>query len=104
PSPRREVLALEKDPEGSQEDLEIKPQSDVVHVPDVALELLVPVEAVASVDLGPARQTGPHFMTACLRWVVAFEVLHQQRSWPHEAHVAAQDVVKLGQFIQAGAA
>lgn len=63
--------------------------------PDVLGELLVPRERVAAVDLHPTRDARQHVVTSSLLRCVTREVLHEQRSRAHQAHVAAQDVPKL---------
>src|SRR5687768_2249111 len=35
-----------------------------------------------------------------LTLIVTFEILHEQWTWPHQAHLAAQDIDEFWQFIQ----
>src|ERR1035437_2082304 len=48
------------------QNLGIKPQAPMIHVPHVQLELLFPCKAVASVHLHPPGHTRLHLMTASL--------------------------------------
>ena len=86
------------------EDLDVKPETAVVNIPHIEGEFFLPGERVAAVHLRPAGDAGAHFMSACLFWGVAVEVLHQQRAWTHQAHVTFEHVEELRQLIQAGGA
>ena len=76
----------------------------MIHVPDIKAELLFPGDGIASIDLGPAAEAGLHIEAASLLGRVKREVLHQEGPGADEAHLAAQDVEQLGQFIDGGGA
>ena len=89
---------------GACQNLEVERQSDVVDIPDVEGELLLPGEGVSAVDLAPAGDARGDLVTPRLLWRVPVEIADEERSRPDEAHVAAEHVPELGQFIEAEAA
>ena len=71
----------------------------MVHIPDVVLELILPTQGVAPVDLSPSRDAWSHFMTTSLTCIVEGEVLHQQRTRSNHRHVALEHIPELRQFV-----
>lgn len=49
-------------PDGQGDDLQVQPKRQVIHVPHIQIELLLPGERVAAVHLRPASDAGAHFM------------------------------------------
>ncbi len=99
-----DAFAFENLRQRHKEDLDIQPESTVIHIPDVELEFLFPRERVAAVHLRPAGDAGAHFVAACLFRRVTLEVLHQQRARTHQAHIAFKHIEEFRQLIQAGGA
>jgi len=84
------------------QDPKIQHHVPVVHVPDIQLEPLFPIEPVPAVDLSPTGNARPYLMAAALKIVVAQQVLRQERPRPHDTHIASQNIPELRQFVQAG--
>lgn len=89
---------------GEQEDAYVGGEGAVVDVPHVQLELALPGDGIAAVDLGPAGDAGADVVAAGLFGRVEGEVLHQQGAGADEGHVAAKDVYQLGKFVDGGGA
>src|SRR5690606_35846285 len=53
-------LACEHLPHRAEEYSQVEPERAILHVPEVERAALLPGKRVASIDLRPARQTGPH--------------------------------------------
>src|SRR5665213_2928687 len=98
---RADSLAPQDAPQGQAEYLDVEPEGSVIDIPHVEGELLVPGNRVSPADLRQTGDSRPDLVPPRLSRCVAFEIAHQQRSWADQAHVAAQDVPELGQFIQA---
>src|ERR1019366_6914471 len=81
----------------------IQPEAQLIHVPHVQLELLLPSETVTAVPLRPAGDSRPHFMTTPLERGVSGRVFGEQGSWTDKAHVALNHVPELRQLIEARA-
>ena len=94
-------LMLQDFPHGSDEDPDVEPEGNVIHVPDVEAEPLAPSQGVSSIHLRPARYSGSYGVPPRLFRSVPFEILYEQGAGADETHVAPQDVQELGQFIQA---
>src|SRR5258706_12784777 len=60
------------------QDPKIKPEGAMVDVPDIQAQAFVPGLSVASVDLGPAGETGPHLVAPRLLGGVEREILDEQ--------------------------
>ena len=99
-----DAFALDDFEQGAQQDAQVEPEAQVVDVPDVEGELFFPTDGVTAVDLGPAGDAGPDGVAAHLFGGVELEVLHEQRPWADEAHLALEHVDQLGQLVEAGAA
>jgi len=84
------------------EDEEIQLQAPVFHVPDIELELFLPGESVSPVDLSPSSNSRQHFQTPPLSGVVKRKILRKKRPRAYETHLSPENVVKLGNFVQAG--
>ena len=90
--------------DGQGDDLEVSGEGEVVDVPDVEGEFLLPGDGVAAVALGPAGDAGAHFVAAGLLGRVEGEVLNEQGAGADEGHVADEDVPELGQLVDGGGA
>src|SRR5436309_11783409 len=76
----------------------------MIHVPEIELKSLVPTESVAAIYLCPTRDAGQHIVAACLLGSIAVQILHQEGTRTHQAHLSLQDVPQLRKLIQARAA
>ncbi len=76
----------------------------MLDVPDVHIKAVLPVEGIATINLGPASQSRPNLMAFGLTGIVEREIFGEERSGTHEAHLASQDVVEFGEFVEAGGA
>lgn len=74
----------------------------MLDVPDVHFKAIFPVEGIAAIDLGPTRQSRPNLMAFGLTGIVEREIFGEERPRTHEAHLASQDVVEFGKFVEAG--
>jgi hypothetical protein len=70
---------------------------------DVELELLRPGDPGSSIDLSVSGNAGAHVETAALPRRVAADIAHVEGTRADEAHIAAQHIPKLRQFIEATA-
>ena len=73
-------------------------------VPDIHLEAFFPRETVSPVRLGIASEAGANIVAMVLLIAVARKILHQQRSWTDDGHVALEDVPKFRKFVKGGRA
>ena len=95
-----DATAAEDGAHGEPDDPEVDAGRGVVDVPDVVAELGGPVEGVAAVHLGPARDAGRGVEAAALLGVVPLDVGEWQRTRADEAHVAAHHVPQLREFVE----
>lgn len=72
----------------------------MLDIPEVQFKLSLPGQAIATVDLSPAGNTGSHFVPLGLFVGVAGQVFRRERPGAHEAHITTQDIPEFGQFIQ----
>src|SRR5207248_6167853 len=93
------VRAGEEGERRSREDLQVEPGRAVLDVPDVELDPIVPRQACSSVDLRPAGDAGPDVETPALSRRVALDLVRERGAGADEAHVAADDVPQLWQFV-----
>lgn len=100
----REAVATKNLNQRFCQDAEIERETLVVDVPEIVGEFPLPIEAVASVHLRPAGDSGADVVTAHLFRRVAAEICSEQRTRPDQAHLAAEHVDQLGKFVQAAAA
>ena len=91
-------------PDREPQDLEVKPEGSIVHIPHVEPELLLPADGIATVHLRPSRDAGLDLVAAHLLGSVKGQVLGKQGARPNEAHVALDDVPEGGQLVEAGGA
>ena len=82
-------------------DAKVEAWRAVVDVPDIHVELLVPRQRVAPVGLCPPGDAGEDVVAAGMLQRVAGQIVHRQRPWAHQAHVAPQDVDEGGQLVEA---
>src|SRR5690606_35712728 len=68
-------LASEHLPDREQEDLQVKTERPIVHVPNVQGELLFPTQEIPPVNLSPSGNPWLHFMPAGLFRGVSVQVL-----------------------------
>src|ERR1019366_8592537 len=90
--------------QGQPKNLDVEPQTTVIHVPHVQLKLLFPGKAVASVHLHPPGNARPHLMTASLERGVSGQVFGEQRPRADQTHIPLEYVPDLRQLIEARAA
>src|SRR5690606_16204174 len=88
----------------AEEDFQIQNEAEVIDVPRIESEPLVPAREVSSVDGGPTGDAREHGVTPSLFGAVAIEVLDQQRPRTDQAHVPEQHVEELRELVQAQAA
>src|ERR1700683_3353199 len=86
------------------QDKDVEPEALVIHIPEVEIEFSPPIEGISAVHLRPSRDAWLHVMTPPLLRRIPLQIMHQQRAWPNQAHLPAQYVNQLRQFIKAGAA
>ena len=84
------------------DDFQIPQEGDVVHIFHVHFEFLLPADGVSAMYLGVAGQAGADLVAAVLLGVIPGQVLHQQGPGADDAHVALDDVERLGQLVQGG--
>ena len=77
--------------DGEEKDLEVEEKRAVVDVPDVEAEFLLPRKGVAAVDLRPAGDAGPDFMTTRLLGRIARKVSRGERARADEGHLAGEE-------------
>src|SRR6516164_642825 len=87
-------------PQRPHQDPSIQRQTPILHVPHIQHESLLPTRRVSPVHLRPPGDSRLHFVPTHLLRAVAFQVLHQQRPWPHQTHIASQHIPQLRQLIQ----
>src|SRR5690606_2505254 len=90
--------------DGEHDDAEIQQKRPVIHVPDIQLEPLVPLNIVATADLRETGDSRLDVVATHLLGGVEIEIFHQQRSWSNEGHVALEHVPELGKLVQTGLA
>ena len=73
----------------------------MVYIVHIVGKPFLPRRKVSPMHLRPAGEAGANVMAVVLLFVVKRQVLHQQRSWPHDAHLAAEDVPQLRQLVDA---
>ena len=92
------------------QDLEIQGEAAVLDVPEVELDATLHISdlgrsAARTVDLSPSRDARPHGKPLRVAWderAIVAVVSERVRTWANEAHLAAQHVKKLRQFVEAG--
>ena len=87
--------------DGHKDNLHIQREADVVYIVHIVGKPFLPRRKVSPVHLCPAGEPGANVMAVMLLFVIQRQVLHQQRSWAHEAHLAAEDVPQLRQLVNA---
>src|SRR5258708_16318273 len=73
----------------------------MIYIPDIHCEFVLPTYSVSTINLGPPRDAGKHFMAAHLKGRIAPQVTNQEWPWTDDAHLAANDVDQFRQLIQA---
>src|SRR5687767_7556465 len=93
--------AAEHGGDGFHENLEIEAQRPVVDVLQVEFHPLLEVDRVPARDLPEAREAGADAEAAPSPGLVLRHFGGHRRTGTHEAHVAAEDVPHLGEFVEA---
>src|SRR5258707_8567458 len=76
----------------------------MVDVPDVELDPLLPGDAGAALDLGPAGDPGQHLVAAALARGVVADLGGDGRARADDRHLATEDVDQVGHLVERGAA
>src|SRR6516164_6139923 len=94
--------AAQDDGNGEDYNLQIEPDGPAVNVFEIQPNPVPEIgDLVPPADLPEASETGFHAQAATVRQVVETpDLVHGQGAWPDEAHLAAQDVKKLRQFVE----
>lgn len=74
----------------------------MVYVPYIQVKLFLPGDGIATVDLCPSGDAREDFVAAKLGWIIARQVLDQQRTWADDAHLTFEDVDQFWELVQAG--
>src|SRR5688500_7032557 len=82
-----DALAANNGGQRSHEDAQIEPDRPMVDVPDVELQPVRPGRVVPAIDLRPASDARTNVVAPLLARRVAVEVLHEERTGPHQAHL-----------------
>ena len=82
------ALTRENNLGGFPEDLSVEGKRAVTNVPDVIREPGVPVQSVATVNLGPTCDAWTYPMTNSLFIRVVWQIPRQERTGPDETHIA----------------
>lgn len=88
--------------DGATKDEQVETETMGIDVLDVQREPLGPCGFVSPADLCETGQSGPDSMPTGLRRRVVGHVVKEQRPWPDERHIAADDVPKSGEFVKTG--
>lgn len=94
-----DVVAPEHLFESCQHYAAVGEERDMVDIPDVELEFLMPADGVAAVTLRPAGDAGAYFVASGLLCRVEGEVFHQEWTRADERHVAFEDIPELGELV-----
>ena len=73
----------------------------MVYIVHIVGKPFLPRRKVSPVHLCPAGEPGANVMAVMLLFAVKRQILHQQRSWPHDAHLTAEDIPQLRQLVDA---
>ena len=74
----------------------------MLYIPEVEFKLALPREAIATVDLGPARDARARFVATRLLRRVPLQINGGEGAGADEAHFTTQDVPEFRQLVQAG--
>src|ERR1035437_10362367 len=86
--------------DGAGEDLHVEPETPVFDVSGVEGDVAVEGWVLAGFDLPESGHAGEDIKAAEVRQVVLLDLAGQGRARADQAHVAAEDVVELGQFVE----
>jgi hypothetical protein len=70
------------------ENLHVKPERLMIHIPHIQLELLFPTDCIAPVNLCPTGNAGSDLVTAGLFRRIKWQILHQQGTWTNKTQIA----------------
>src|SRR5262249_2379765 len=101
---RGEAVAGDEEPEGPEQDAGVEQRAAVVDVVDVELDPLLPGDAGAALDLGPAGDARADLVAAALVRRVIDHLGRDRRAGADDRHLAAQDVEQVGDLVERGAA
>ena len=80
----RDILPREHLLHCQQQNPDVQPHRQMVHIPHIQLKLPSPRDVVPPVDLSPSSYAGPHLMPPELLLRIQRQVLRQQRPRPYE--------------------
>src|SRR5436305_9427792 len=104
PHPCLICFAAQEHGQRAQHDLEVEPERPVLYVEEVEANHLVERESVAARHLPESRHARLHVEPLAVPEFVRLDLVRYGRARADEAHVAAKDVEKLRQLVQARAA
>src|SRR5256885_11877679 len=84
---------------GFAHNLHVKPGGHVTHIVNVVLNPIGEGDLTVSFHLPESGEAGEHRKTEITPEGVVTHFLHRERTWPDQAHVAAQHVPELGDLI-----
>src|SRR5690606_19398973 len=82
------------------DDLYIQRGRLIVDIVQIEFEFFLPGDAMSSVHLCPARNTGSYAMTATVGLRDSIEVICRQGTRPDQGHVAFQNIEQLGELVE----
>src|ERR1051326_9356920 len=91
-----EAVAGEEQPGGLGEDEGVEGGAATLDVPEVELDALLPGNAGATADLGPAGDPGQDVVATALARRVVPHLRRDRRARPADRHLAAQDIEEVG--------
>jgi len=86
-------------PDCAHDDSQIEPGTELCDVAQIPLDALVPAHLVAALDLRQPGHPGPDAQSAELSRLVPLHLVGQCGPGPDQAHLAAQHVDELRQFV-----
>ena len=98
------VLGAQYLKDGSKKDAQVEGQALPFDVLDIEFELVFDGDRASAADLGQSGQAWFDQEALALSGVPFPGLLHVEGSWAYQRHIALEDVVELGQFVEAGSA
>jgi len=93
-------LPLENFQSGFEQNLDVEPQGAIVYVPDIQLELFLPIKKVPAAHDDRAGHARLHLMPAHLLRGIKGKVFHEQRPRSYNTHIALEHIPELRDLIQ----
>jgi hypothetical protein len=81
-------------------DASVQQQAPRVNILDVTIELLLPIDVVATTHLSQTGYPRPNLMPPCLAHGIPRKVPHEKRPWAHHAHVPPQNIPQSGELVE----